>query len=91
LSSSSYIPTSAVLPLRETELPNTSNAAPSLAKSFGSAPEIERRKMAGMRDFIARVYFQVDLDIVWDVLQTKLGPLAQGVERLLDDDRQLIG
>jgi len=45
-------------------------------------PGIEWRKIAGMRDLIAHAYFEVDLEIVWDVLTTKLGPLADGVRRL---------
>jgi len=47
------------------------------------AEEIEWRKISGMRDLIAHVYFQVDLDIVWDVLTTKLAPLKSAVEQLL--------
>jgi len=46
------------------------------------APAVEWKKMAGMRDLIAHAYFAVDLDIVWDVVATKLGPLEDGVRRL---------
>ena len=46
------------------------------------APEIEWRKITGMRDLIAHAYFEVDLEIVWDVVTSKLGPLDEGVRRI---------
>jgi uncharacterized protein with HEPN domain len=49
------------------------------------APDVEWRKVAGMRDLIAHAYFQVDLDIVWDVVSSKLEPLERGVRGLLEE------
>jgi len=38
-------------------------------------PNIEWKKIAGLRDILAHQYFEVDLDIIWDVLQNKLPEL----------------
>lgn len=40
--------------------------------------------MAGMRDRLIHGYFGVDLDLVWDVLQTKIPPLRDHLRRALD-------
>ncbi len=42
-------------------------------------PQIEWRKIAGLRDFIAHAYFMLDDEIIWDVIQTKLQPLKECV------------
>jgi len=34
-------------------------------------PTIERRKIAGMRDWLAHAYFGIDPDILWDVVQNE--------------------
>ncbi len=39
--------------------------------------------MTGMRDRLIHGYFGVDYELVWDVVQTKVPPLAQEIERIL--------
>lgn len=46
--------------------------------------EIPWSTIGGMRDHLIHGYFNVDLDLVWDVVARDLDPLARAVDTLLD-------
>jgi uncharacterized protein with HEPN domain len=48
-----------------------------------NAPDVEWRKIRGMRDVIAHGYFGLDTMVVWDTARTKLDELEVAVRKLL--------
>ncbi|ACB01073.1 MULTISPECIES: DUF86 domain-containing protein [Cyanophyceae] len=56
-----------------------------LSKDFRERhPEIPWRNLAGMRDVLVHEYDQIDLDIVWDVVEQRIPELLQQLKPLVD-------
>lgn len=49
-------------------------------------PTIEWRKIAGLRDIVAHHYFSLNLAIIWDVVEHRLGDLRAAATALLAID-----
>lgn len=59
-------------------------ASKNLSSEFRNQfPAIEWRKITGMRDFIAHVYFGIDKAILWDVVENKIPQLRTDIIQIL--------
>ncbi len=48
-------------------------------------PEIEWKKIKGMRDIISHHYFDIDAEVIFDVCQNQIVPLVSTIGRMIRD------
>ena len=48
-------------------------------------PEIEWKKIKGMRDIISHHYFDIDAEVIFDVCQNQIDPLVSAIGRMIRD------
>lgn len=51
------------------------------SEAKAAMPEVEWRRMIGMRNFVVHEYWSVDLNITWDTVHKQLPPLIEAIER----------
>ena len=48
-------------------------------------PSVPWQNIAGLRNRVTHVYFNVDMNIIWDVVQSKLPPLRTQIQQILKE------
>lgn len=50
-------------------------------------PSVEWRKISDFRNVLAHEYFQIDFDIMWDIIENKLPELIRQVRDILEKEQ----
>lgn len=48
-------------------------------------PDVDWKRIAGLRDIIAHGYFGLNRQVLWDVVQNRIPELLQNVQQILQD------
>jgi len=54
-------------------------AAKGLPEGLRNAIAVDWKRIAGLRDVLIHAYFGIDVDIIWDIVQTKVPELRRQV------------
>jgi uncharacterized protein with HEPN domain len=61
----------------------TKNLPPELRDKYAA---VDWRRVAGLRDIVSHAYFNVDRNIIWDIVQNKVPDLRQYVSTILEQE-----